>query len=142
MAVTIQGIATHYARRNLNGDRFARGAFDRSLQAFADGKARVMFMDSHRWLDSSRIVGSVRQLRSNRTSLRFVAEMAETSLASELASLVRGRHLTGISIGFKVDEYSLSDDGRNISRATLKEVSLVPFPADPAARVTAISSDA
>ena len=133
--MTISGVAAHFMRRNSNGDRFSRGAFDQSLQSFASGAYKIPLLNSHAWMDAAQVVGSVTEVSTTRNLLRFKAEMAETQLARDLAALVQGGHLEGISIGFAAREFSFVDDGRDIAQADLREISLVAFPADPQAGV-------
>lgn len=142
--VQIKGIAAHFGIRNSNGDLFAPGAFHASLNSIKKGAKNVVFLSSHSWEKSDQVLGSILSLSADEKNLRFTAQFAETATARDIATLVRGGHLSGVSIGFwpkesvDVDLGRRSLPGRDIARADLMEISLVVFPADAQARVTAV----
>jgi HK97 family phage prohead protease len=116
--------------------RFSRGAF---VETLAVSGGRIPLLWQH---DQSRPVGVARATETDR-GLEIVGKITTTSsLGADVWALLRDGAVTGLSIGFEVLDsrpMKLSDGSsvRLVSKANLHEVSLVTFPADPKARVSA-----
>ena len=107
--------------------------------AFAGGPPRpVPLYWQH---DPARPVGAVESLREDARGLRVVARVDQPDLARAVAA---GR-LTGLSFGYRVQAGRPTDSarggpGRELTRLSLIEVSLVAQPMQPLARVVAVAT--
>jgi HK97 family phage prohead protease len=112
-----------------------RGAFTRSLQ---ESGSRVVLLNQH---DVTEPIGKPVELRETDSGLYLRGRLSRTRKADEVWTLMTDGILDGLSIGFNAkDTYNEVRDGetwRHISDLDLMEISLVTFPADALARVTA-----
>jgi HK97 family phage major capsid protein len=129
-AGTFSGYAVTWDRMDSHKTMFARG----SLML----PSSIPLLWSH---DPTRPVGVVSETREDETGLFIVGKVStETRDGAESYSFLKDRAVTGLSIGFK----RLSDEavtgGRRITRAEVKEISLVTIPSNSAARVIEVRS--
>lgn len=77
-------------------------------------------------------IGSARNVRIDGGKLRATLHFADTARGGELFSLIRGGHITGVSIGYAIDqlERSTTPDTFIAKRWQLLEASIAPIPAD------------
>lgn len=130
----IEGYAAIFHERDLNGDIIAPRAFARSLGAARP--VRMLYQHAPeapigRWLDFA----------EDARGLRVRGEVLLSSpRAREVAALVAGGALDGLSIGYRTVRAEKGPGGaRRIVEADLWEVSIVTFPMAPAARITRIT---
>ena len=131
----VVGVASVYDREDAVGDVIIKGAFTRTVAENPD----VPLLWQH---DPAAVIGRAR-LRETDTGLEMVAQL---DLDDPQAVLVRNklqkRLLNGLSIGFEPRDVDWeSRDGRVVRilrDVRVWEVSIVTFPAQPAARVTEV----
>ncbi len=124
-AGTFSGYAVTWDRMDSHKTMFARG----SLML----PASIPLLWSH---DPTRPVGVVSETREDETGLFIVGKVStETRDGAESYSFLKNRAVTGLSIGFKRLADEAAPGGRRITRAEVKEISLVTIPSNSAARV-------
>jgi HK97 family phage prohead protease len=134
-----EGVASDFQTVDAYGEIVAPGAFTDSLERHkAQGTSPVMLLHH----DSSRPVGNWTQLHEREDGLHVEGKLLmDVRDGAEAYSLLKARALTGLSIGYRVEEKSEGADGVTVlEKVDLVEVSLVSFPANPNARVTTVKS--
>ena len=118
---------TPVPRRDMFGKRFNEvlshepGAVDLS-------RAPIPLIESH---DSRKVnVGIVNNLRIADGKLRGDIVLGKSARAAELAADIEARIVTGVSVGYAINEIPDEGDTRIASNWTLYELSLVSVPAD------------
>jgi HK97 family phage prohead protease len=120
--------------------RLIRGCFTKTLN---ENGPRIKLLFDH---DPSKPIGKVLELRDEPRGLWGRFRLATTTLASDIAELVREKILDAMSIGFDPVNYVMVDEGgsvgtvRHLLEVRLHEISLVSFPANPMALVTDVHS--
>ncbi|PYY63350.1 hypothetical protein DEJ30_13970 [Curtobacterium sp. MCPF17_003] len=117
----VEGIAVPYGQRTSIGGDFTemveRGAFE--------GSEGVKLFWSH-----SEIIGRVTDIEDREEGLYIKARISDTAQGRDVLTLLRDNAVDKFSIGFIPVESRTDDDGTVVrTRAELKEVSVVPFPA-------------
>lgn len=119
------------------GDRIRSGAFTKTLAERA-GKVKVLL--GH---DAGAIIGKPLEMREDayglftRTQLYLDPAIPDAAKAYALAKLGA---LDSLSIGFQAIKWESRDDGRDLTECRLYEYSLVPWPADDKALITAVKA--
>lgn len=133
----IEGYASTFGNVDLVGDIIAPEAFDNSIKQFRkDGYMPLLW--AH---DARTIIGVVNDLRKDEKGLRFKAQFAlATTAGRDAYELARMGAVRKLSIGFVTRDYELDGDKRILKDIELKEISLVAFPANPQADVTAVKA--
>jgi hypothetical protein len=113
-------------------ERIQRGAFRKVL---ADG-ADVRFLINHDGLPLARTAAGTMTLKEDTKGLRVDADLADTTLARDLAVLLERGDISQMSFGFRVGKHELQEDEesgevrRTITEfSDLYDVSPVTFPA-------------
>lgn len=89
--------------------------------------------------DHACTIGSVTALRASTSGIYFEAKIATgTQAAEDCWKLLQQGHLSHVSIGFRSLERTPIKTGWRHDRWELLEISVVPVPALPSARVTAV----
>lgn len=130
------GHASVFNKRDLQDEVVEAGAFKRTLKR---KKGRFPLLWQH---DKSEPIGMV-EAEEDERGLRVKGTLAlGVQRGKDALELLRARIVTGMSIGFRVVKDSINkDDGsRNLKEIDLWEVSLVTFPANPAAQVRRVKS--
>lgn len=140
LAVTFSGPEDH----NAHGEIVAPGAFKGTLEKVRAGDRTIIMLDNH-----GRAVGTWHFLQEQSAGLFVRGTILNTTEGRDLATLIRGGAVQGLSIGFDPTR-SVGEDmdvltrfGFPVKRMTdvdLREVSPTPFPSDEGARITAIRS--
>jgi uncharacterized protein len=130
--MTFEGYASVFnsESEDLGGFRetVAPGAFKRSLQSRND----IKMLFNH---DTGAILGSTRSgsmtLVEDERGLKVRATLPQTSLANDVAELIRTGIVDSMSFGFSVirDSWDASGTNRVLEAVRLHEVSIVAFPA-------------
>ena len=133
----LTGYAAIFGVIDKGGDIVMPGAFQRAL---AEPRAAALpLLWQH---DQARPIGRIVSAQEDRTGLRIAASLvAGNSDADDAMALVQARALTGLSFGYRVRR-QVRDRASNVRRLLdidLIEVSLVTFPMQPRARVTAVA---
>ena len=138
---TFSGYASVYGSINCYGFAIAKGAYDALLDA---GEKPAMFFNHN---SRSVPIGKWTSVESDDYGLKVTGELSQKiRMASDVhAALVEGL-ISGLSVSvgwYGEDEQMLSDGTLVVNKlACLPEISLVTFPADPAARISeALSAD-
>jgi Escherichia/Staphylococcus phage prohead protease len=130
----IEGYASVFHTRDMNGDIVAPGAFKASL---ARRFAPVRMLYQHA---ADTPIGRWTSFVEDRRGLFVRGEIILSSpKAREVHALLRGGALDGLSIGYQAAKARKGPlNGRRITEADLWEVSIVTFPMASAARITHI----
>ncbi len=137
----VAGYASTFGNIDAYGDVVEKGAFSRTLKA---RNSKIKFLKYH---DPNQPIGKVVEIKEDDTGLWVKAVFSSTVAGQEARAEVLEGVLDSFSIGFlpiktKADT---SEEGRIINRlqeVKLYEFSLVTFPANEEAVVTAVKSDA
>jgi HK97 family phage prohead protease len=136
----IEGVISAFGQVDSYGDTIERGAYTKSIERLRREDRKLPLLYQH---DPSRPIGVWTDLAERSDGLFGKAELVmEVPDAIAAHALARKGALTGISIGFRVGPDGAHDNGkvRILSEIDLVEASLVTFPADTHARVTAVKS--
>lgn len=125
------GLASVYNVRDLQGDVVARGAFQKTLSS---GKQRPLLFE-HR--DT---IGTVNLEDSEKGLLAKGRLSLGNSRAKDAYALLKDKAVEGMSIGYETIKADYEGENRILQEVKLWEVSLVTFPANPAATVTTVKS--
>jgi len=131
------GYASVFDVADNDRDVMEQGAFAASL---ANHKP-VKLLWQH---DMSEPIGTIHTLREDARGLYIEGKLLlDVQRAREAHSLLKEGALEGLSIGYRVKEYSLNPDTgmRHLHEVELMEVSLVTFPANEEATVVQVKGD-
>lgn len=121
-------------------DIVAAGAFDASIRDRGlTGPRGIRLLWQH---DRSQILGSITDLKTTNNGLRITADIDESiTVAAEAAKMIRAAGGLSFSVGFRTLDADITATGDIIiTRGDLKEVSVVTFPANENAIMTAFKS--
>ena len=117
-------------------DAVAPGAFNASIKA--QGSKPFPLLDQH---DSRHVIGGFTAMEDNH-GLKIMGEFnLDTQKGREAYSNAKKGYLTGFSMGYSTEKYSINGDVRVLEQVKLYEGSIVTFPMNEAAQLTAIKSD-
>lgn len=136
----IEGVISAFGGVDSYGDTIERGAYTKSLEALRQSGRKLPLLYQH---DHARPIGVWEELRQTDTALFGRAQLAMgVKDAAEAHQLARLGALTGISIGYEIAEKGSRHEGsrRILSDIRLWEASLVTFPADQSARISAVKA--
>lgn len=144
-AIDDTGIFTGYGSVFGNVDTYgeivAPGAFVDSLAAWKDSGRLPPVLWQHR---SGEPVGPYLEMREDTNGLFVKGHLLVDDVvrAKEARALMKAKAVNGLSIGFVVrdDSYDRATGVRTLKKVDLWEVSIVTFPANPSAQVTAVKS--
>lgn len=130
-----EGIASVYGNTDSYGDVVEPGAFTRSIR---NSKGRVKVFYEHRTPIGTGVVEDSPDGLKLKGSL-----LLSVAAAKEAYELAKAGLVDGLSIGFRTvkDKYDEAAKVRRLLEVKLYEVSLVSFPANELARVTAVKSE-
>lgn len=136
---TIEGYAAVFGNTDLGGDIIHPGAFAKTL---AERGNKVKFLWQH---DMHEPLGKVTELREDGAGLYVKATISDTARGRDALALLRDNAIGGMSIGYDAvkggTDYTQTDGGdtiRNLRELKLWELSLVTFPMNEMAGVTAL----
>jgi len=136
----IEGYGSVFGVRDSYSDIVAAGAFKASLAAHKAAGTMPAPLWQHR---SDEPIGVWTSMVEDQKGLAVVGQLAmDTTRGREAHALLKMRAINGLSIGFYSKEwkYDTENDVRTLTEVDLWETSLVTFPANSAARVTAVKS--
>ncbi|MFN7433651.1 MAG: HK97 family phage prohead protease [Betaproteobacteria bacterium] len=136
----IEGYGSVFGVRDSYSDIVAAGAFKASLAAHRAAGTMPALLWQHR---SDEPIGVWTSMVEDQKGLAVVGQLAmDTTRGREAHALLKMRAINGLSIGFYSKEwkYDTENDVRTLTEVDLWETSLVTFPANSAARVTAVKS--
>ena len=131
-----EGYASVFNSTDAVNDTILPGAFSDSI-----GKSTAMFINH----DHGEIpVGTWKELREDDVGLYAKGEInMDHMLGPSAYTAMKRGDMTGLSIGFSMTDGDFKrkeEGGRVISKASLKEVSIVTFPCEEKAQITAVKS--
>lgn len=131
---SIFGNIDHY------GDIVEKGAFTTSLGKHKQKGTMPALLWQHK---GSEPIGVYTDMYEDENGLYVKGQLAlKTAKGQEAYELLKMKALSGLSIGFNTvsDEYDQKTNIRNIKEVDLWEISLVTFPANESARISALKS--
>ncbi|MGN6496604.1 MAG: HK97 family phage prohead protease [Tsuneonella sp.] len=134
----VEGVISAFGQVDRIGDTIEPGAYSKSIKRLEQDGRKLPLLYQH---DPHRPIGVWTELSERSDALFGRAELAmEVRDAQEAHALARKGALTGISIGYEIAPGGSRKDGnrRILSDIDLWEASLVTFPCDTHARVTAV----
>jgi HK97 family phage prohead protease len=137
---SIEGYGSVFGVRDSYSDVVAAGAFKASLAAHKSAGSMPALLWQHR---ADEPIGVWKSMEEDEKGLLVRGQLAmDTVRGREAQSLLKMGALNGLSIGFysKQWTYDRETDVRTLTEVDLWETSLVTFPANTAARVTAVKS--
>lgn len=134
---SISGFATTYGNSDLVGDVIEKGAFSDWLKS--NNKVKLLYGHDDTTIDN--ILGEA-VFEDAEKGLLFDAQIdLELPNGQTAYKLVKKGLLDSVSVRFVSGNYTFKDKGgRSFKKAELRELSLVPFPANPKALITRIKS--
>jgi HK97 family phage prohead protease len=136
---TFAGYAATFGIRDRGGDDISPGAFAATVQEWS-AKGEYPPILWHHMMDSP--IGVITAMQEDAKGLYIEGQLlvGEVAKASEAYALLKSGAVKGLSIGYKAQEYSFTEDGygRNLKTVELWEVSIVTFPMNPDAGVTSV----
>ncbi len=135
---TFEGYAARFNAQDLGHDIILPGAFRASLAARGPDGVRMLFQH-----DPAEPIGVWDELREDAHGLYAKGHLlADVARAREVLALIRGGAVDGLSIGFRAVRASKDAKTgiRRISEIDLWEISIVTFPMQPDARISAVKS--
>lgn len=138
----ISGYASVFGNKDSYGDVVIKGAFSSFLRKISlSGKVVPVFY-GHNMEDPKANIGRVLALSEDDYGLKFDAQLdlsGDTYGRIVYEQLKDGR-LDSMSFGYQVLDYSMEKDVTELRELELYEISVVPIPANPAARVTEVKA--
>ena len=135
---TFSGYASLFGVADLSGDLVMPGAFLRSVAARRASGIRMLYQH-----DPAEPIGVWLDIREDQRGLFVRGRLTlDVARGREVASLMRAGALDGLSIGFKTVK-ARAERASGIRRLTeidLWEISVVTFPMQPEARVSAVKA--
>lgn len=134
------GMGSVYGNVDDGGDIVAPGAFTQSLTELGAKQRMPAMLWQHR---AGSPIGAYTKMTDSESGLYVEGKLAmKTQLGAEAYELMKMKAISGLSIGFltRDDSYDQKNGVRTIKQADLWEVSLVTFPMNDQARVSAVKS--
>lgn len=135
--VDIEGYGSVFGVKDSYGDVVERGAFNESLDK--NGMPHMLWQHN-----ADQPIGVWKEVREDSVGLYMRGQiLTDVQAGKEAASLIKNGAIKGLSIGFitEADEIDRATNLRKLKRVNLLEVSLVTFPANKLANVTAWKND-
>lgn len=135
-----EGYGSVFGNEDSYGDVVAQGAFAKSLSEHKAAGTMPALLWQH---DPSEPIGIYTEMREDKNGLYVKGQLALDVLRGRDAhALLKAGALNGLSIGYRVVEYTWNDDDEiyTLDEIDLWEVSLVTFPANRLARVTGVKA--
>ncbi len=133
---TFEGFASLFGEEDLGRDVIEPGAFADSLNARGTSGIKMLFQH-----DPNQPIGVWQELKEVPRGLYARGQlMIDVARAREVLSLMIAGALDGLSIGFRTIKARKDANGgaRYIEKVDLWEISIVTFPMQPLARVSAV----
>lgn len=133
-----EGYASTFGNVDRGGDICVQGCFTESLQKRPAGKVKMLYQH-----DTSRLCGVWTEMSEDSRGLYVKGRLLLTTQdGKETYELMRAGALDAMSIGYRtlLDEIDRTTGVRKIMKADLLEVSLVTFPMNERATVSAVKS--
>lgn len=138
----ISGYASVFGNKDSYGDIVIKGAFSNFLNKIASNNKTVPVFYGHNMEDPKANIGRVLELAEDDYGLKFDAQLdlsGDTYGHIVYEQLKDGR-LDSMSFGYRVLDYSIAEDAIKLKELELFEISVVPIPANPEAKVTEVKA--
>lgn len=138
----ISGYASVFGNKDSYGDVVIKGAFSSFLHKISLSRKVVPVFYGHNMEDPKANIGRVLSLSEDDYGLKFDAQLdlsGDTYGRIVYEQLKDGR-LDSMSFGYQVLDYSMEKDVTELRELELYEISVVPVPANPAAKVTEVKA--
>ncbi|SER20052.1 prohead peptidase. Unknown type peptidase. MEROPS family U35 [Faunimonas pinastri] len=135
---TFSGYASLFGEEDLGRDVVMPGAFTKSLSARGASGVRMLFQH-----DPNEPIGVWDEIREDARGLFVRGRLTvEAAKAREVLSLMRAGALDGLSIGFRTirSRADAKSGVRRLLEVDLWEISVVTFPMQPSARISAVKA--
>ena len=130
------GYAAVTGNTDLGGDIILKGAFSEWLEKADTSRVRVLWQ--HDWNNP---IGKTLSMREDDNGLAVDGELLlDIQKAQEARTLVKNNAIDGLSIGFRIDDFSYDNDTRIIKKLSVMEYSFVTFAMNPNALVNDMKS--
>lgn len=127
----ISGYGAIFGTVDQGGDRIAPGAFK------GIGGRKVRMLRDH---DPSKVIGVWTRVEQDEKGLAVTGQLADTPLGQETRTLLEAGALEGLSIGYITRKAGREGNVRVLEEVDVREVSIVTFPMNEAARIDAIKA--
>ena len=137
---TFSGMGSVYGNVDYGGDIVAPGAFTKSLMAYGTKQSMPAMLWQHR---QGSPIGVYTKMVESDGGVYVEGTLAmKTQLGAEAYELMKMKAISGLSVGYICtdDAYDKKSGVRTIKEADLLEVSLVTFPMNDQARVSAVKN--
>lgn len=132
---TIEGYGSVFGNRDSYGDVVVKGAFTRSIDRTG---GTIPLLWQH---DPAQPIGATTEMTEDDHGLRFRGRInLDTQRGREAYSLLRQGAIRGVSIGFNTVQDTVEEGVRKLRELKLWELSVVTFPANDLAQVTAVKA--
>lgn len=129
-----EGLAAVYGNKDMGGDIVAHGAFAKSIAE----KPEIPVLWQH---DQREPIG-VGKLTDTADGLAIKGKLVmESDVAVKAYALMKAGALKGLSIGYQIVQAAAQGSARLLKEIRLFEVSLVTFPMNPEATITAVKEN-
>lgn len=136
----IEGYGATFHGVDHGEDTILPGAFAESIKAHASAGTAPAMLWVHQHASP---IGKWVAMGEDARGLRVRGQLnLDTARGREAHAHIRGGDAGGLSIGYQIEPGGMkrTEAGRTISRVRLHEVSIVPVPMDPGARITGVKS--
>lgn len=133
----IKGYASIFSVVDSHNDDINKGSFQESIARHkAEGKVKFLWQHNH-----EEPIGVIEELYEDDIGLAIVGSINKnTQRGREVIALINQGAVSGLSIGFKVEDFFYKENGvRNIKKVNLWEISIVTFPANKQAQINSKS---
>lgn len=135
-----EGYASIFGNKDLGGDIMMEGAFRKSLMRRKPKNVKMLMQH-----DTKMPIGVYDKIKEDENGLKVQGRLAlGTQKGREAYELLKMGALDGLSIGYKADPkkqvYDERKRKRYLKEVDLMEISLVTFPMNPKAQVTAVKA--
>lgn len=137
-AGTFEGYGSIFGNVDSYNEIVAKGAFEKSLNEHKQNGTNVVMLWQH---DRRSPIGIWKELREDDLGLVGKGEInLEVQQGREAYSLMKQGALTGLSIGYEEIDVNYQGDHLILNELKLHEISPVTFPANDAARISAVKA--
>jgi len=140
-ARSFEGLASTWDL-DLGDDVIHPGAFKDTLNEWRKSDAQLPMFYGHNYRDIGSLIGHFPDFKETKSGLWVKGVLLDDPAGEAALVRLRARVLKGMSIGYMAQKFDFEDSDqarfgviRNIHKAGLNEVSLVPFPMNPGAQV-------
>lgn len=137
---TFEGLASPFGELDQGGDIVMKGAFSETLAEYEAKGRRVPMLWQH---NPREPIGMYPTLKETDTGLEVVGQCnMEVQQGREAHALMKQGALSGLSIGYAADKYTIDNETgiRTLVKLKLYEISPVTFPMADSARVSVVKS--